>query len=452
MSILQEMREKRQKNAANAAQSNAVKTDEWLATMSNPDSNIDELGKLIRYFILPLFALWVWYIGYIFTSKALVGVVDPWQATLLAFALPGVIQFLKLYGAKKTLRAFHFKWYDRSAHDLWLWSLVAIVVCLMFAWSLKISFFDVKDTARDNYLNTHTDSLSLVMAAATKGIDSQIEAINKSNQEAGTMKTKRGKIAWSGQKIRIDNSTTLSSLMYQRQQIASQALEDYKAGKVRTNETATSRGNFFQRFGGFGEIGEILFCLILGLVEAINRNNNIKRLSNTEGGNQAAENTLHSPYQYQQKRNGQAQNSTSTTNSIGFKWDGYGKATAQEPNTVSQQPDTVSQPTAHFSTLGCDAVLQLCEKRVRADLPNFLRKDTKPESVSRRINDALQECYESLKNPDFAPSRQAGASFYKFMVETAVPTLDGRGWPFENATFLLKRLLEVIPKGDAVLA
>jgi len=439
MSYLAERARKKAENAEKSAQANTHKKDEWLATMSNPDSNIDELGMIVRWIILPLFCIWVWYIGYLFTSKELAGVVDPWQVTLLAFLLPGTIQFLKLYGAKKALRAFHFKWYDRTAHDMWLWSLVGVVVVLMFAWSLKISIFDVKDTAQENYAASNSDSLSLVLSAATGSIDAQISAINESSQRAGTMKTKKGKIAWSGQSIEMQNSATLSTLNDQKKAIVEQTIADYKAGKLKVEAGAVHRGNFFQRFGGFGEIGEILFCLILGLIEAINRNANIARLKDQQNT------PTPQPFQpYTMPTNGQAVKNNDRTQ-IGFKWAGYGQQPTPTAPTVTQYQNTVSQQPQAFSVLGCDAVLQQCERKVRADLPNFNRPDALKSSVSNRINNALDQCFEVIKKPEFSPTREVGAAFYKFMVETAIPTINKRGWPYHRDTFFLKRILEVIP-------
>ena len=443
MSYLEDRAKKKAETAEKNAQESIYKKDEWLATMSNPDSNIDELGKIVRWIILPLFCAWVWYIGFIFTQNELTGVVEPWQVTLLAFLLPGTIQFLKLYGAKKALRAFHFKWYDRTGHDFWLWSLVAIVVVLMFAWSLKISIFDVKDTAIDNYTTSNTDSLNVLLAAATADVDNQINALNESNKRAGSMKTKKGKISWSGQSIEMNNSATLSTLHQQKNEIVSQTIADYKSGKIKVEKDAAGRGSFFRRFGGFGEAGEILFCLILGLIEAINRNSNISRLSKGKNDMHEDETALKSQQTQPVFRNGHTFNTPKNT--IGFHWPGYG-----QQNTVSQPTFTVSQQTQPNSTLGSDAVLKVCKKALQSDMPNFKRQDVKKKSVSERINAALDACFNEMNNPDFCPSMPVAADFYRLCVEDVFPQLNEKGWPYERDTFFLKRLLAVIPKVEQV--
>lgn len=446
MSYIAEMQQKRQAAAEKAAQSSRVKQDEYLAKLNNPNSNIDELGNVIRWFILPAFALWVWYIGYLFTSKELVGVVDDWQVTILAFALPGIVQFLKLYGAKKVLRAYHFKWYDRSGPDMYLWILVGLVVGLMFFWSLKISIWDVKDTARDNYIAQNQDSLSVVIAAATLDIDRQIAAINESNQQAGTMKTRRGKIAWSGQSIQMQNSTTLSALNEQRRQVVEQTVSDYRSKKAQVEKGAAHRGNFFQRFGGFGEVGEILFCLILGLIEAINRNANLARLQHEET-QQPVSSRQYVPF-HAVNGNGTAQNRSS----IGFHWSGYGNASPHARESVSQTMPSVSHdaPPAYTGAFGADELLKHYETVIRREIPNFSNKHARPDTVAGRIHAALDALNEAIAAPGFEPSRAQGARFYGYLVETAFPAINGRGYPYERDTFLAKKLLSVIPQSEQV--
>ncbi len=455
MGFLEENSKKRAEAAQKKAGANSIRKDEWLATMSNPDSNIDELGTIVRRIILPLFAIWVWYIGYLFTSKELAGVVDPWQVSVLSFLLPGTIQFLKLYGAKKVLRAFHFKWYDRTAHDFWLWSIVALVVGLMFVWSLKISIFDVKDTAKQNYAASNSDSLSVVLAAATSGIDAQINALNQSSERAGSMKTKKGKIAWSGQSIEMNNSATLSGLTEQKKAIVDQTIADYKAGRAQVETESIHRGNFFQRFGGFGEVGEILFCLILGLIEAINRASNIERLSSQQNEEPATPATNSINVQNGQIRynsNSKPINNAAPGTPQAFFFNRRPDGNVNAAPTVAQYENTVPQNTQHFNVMGCNEILNECKRKIQADIGNFNQSYAKPESVSRRINTALENCRVAMEADGFCPARDIGAAFYGYLAETVFPTLNDRGWPYSNDKFFMKKLLSVLPAGDPVTA
>ncbi len=450
MSYLEERRKINEQKALKSLQQNQVKRDEFLAKMSNPDSNVDEFASLIRWLLLPLFSLWVWYLGYIYTTNALAGVVEPWQATLLALALPASIQILKIYAAKKTLRAFHFKWYDRSGQEMWFWIFSGVLVVLMFAWSLKISIFDVKDTASDNFIASNTENLDERIEKATASIDAQIAALNTGNADASTMKTKKGKIAWSGQDIMMKNSTTLSSLADQRKLIVDEITANHKEVKLKTEDDAKERGNFFQRFGGFGELGEIIFCLLLGLAEAINRNNNLKRLEVQGKTDTNAQNNPLQDWTKHQPNGSPISNEAPTTRPIGFRWDGYGQTPVQP---VTHKPPPVSQPSQpNPIVIGSDQILLTLRTRLMADIPNLLSKNGRPETVSARINREFDKCYEAICNPEFSPSMETGIKVYGYLMDEAIPALNGVGWPYERDMFFLQRLLEVIPRQAEVPA
>lgn len=445
MGYLEERRKKKEQDALRNTEKNQMKRDEYLATLSNPDSNVDEFAKLIRWLLLPLFSLWVWYLGYIYTSNSLAGVVEPWQASVLSLLLPTAIQIIKIYAANKTLRAFHFKWYDRSGPELWFWSLSGILVGLMFLWSLKISVFDVKGAASDNFIASNKESLDIRLSADTKDIDAQIAAVNQSNTDASTMKTKRGKIAWSGQDIMMKNSTTLSDLMKQRKTIVEATTADYQQGKVDTQKKSVERGNFFQRFGGFGEFGEIIFCLLLGLSEAINRNNNLKRLENDP---MPEKEPVKTGFQnLTQNGNGQSRSTSAypQNHAIGFVWDGYGTTPINPKPPVSQPTPPVSQPTQQSATvLGCDKILMALRTKLQADIPNIIDKNGILTTIHKRIVKAFNECYDAMQHDDFVPSRTVAIKVYQYLADEAIPALNRVGWPYERDVFFLKRLSDVI--------
>lgn len=433
MSFLETMRENREKSRQFAAQQGQQQKDEALASMQNPNSNVDEVGKVIGLVILPAFALWVWYIGYIYVQKQLDGVVDPEMVTALAFAIPAAVQFIKLYSAKKVLRAWHFKWYDHSAADFWLWSLMACVVGLMFVWSLKISIFDVRETAQDKYITRDSVTLSQYLTQQTGSIDAQIAAINSENSDAGAMRTKSGKIAWTGQSIKEKNSTTLLSLQNQKSEITKQAIEDYRAGKLKTQAEGESRGNFFRRFGGFGEAGEILFLLIMGLIEGRNRRDNIERLKQ--------ENSLQSK---QAVTTAPAFSQNSTRTPIGFKTGTQIDAMSPNTDTVSQNQETVSQVMFQGGVIGSDTALKHYRTVIIRDLPNLDRKDAKQETVVARIEAALNDLLNMMQTDGWNPSEAGATTFYDFLLSRVIPTLDRVGAEYPNQKQLVSKLFETI--------
>lgn len=441
------MKQKRDAQREAALSMAGKKRDESLATMSNPDSNVDELGRAIRYFFLPIATIWVWYIGYVFTAKELTGMVEPWQVVLLSIGLPLFVQILKVYGATKALRAFHFKWYDRSGHDLVFWSCTGILVAIMFGWSLKISIFDIKDTSNETYTEKNSDSLNVVLRNATSGIDAQINALNNENADAGKMRTKKGRIAWSGQSIKMANATTLSALNAQKQEIVSQTMADYKAKKLDVEKGAKHRGNFFQRFGGFGEALEILMLVLLGLVEAINRNQNAARLGVKT--DQAAATPRQTGFEdftrTQNPINNEAKNRP-----IGFFTENPYRDTVPQPiQTVPQSEIAVPQQSA---VIGADQILKHLKSKLQSEIPNLHNPQASKSTVSGRIEKVLDETFIAMWNNQFLPSKDVAIKVYQYLGDTAFPALNNAGYPYQKDVFVMKALSDVIERLHTVEA
>lgn len=433
------MQQKRAQNRAKALNESSKRRDEELATMSNPDSNVDELAKAIRYFFLPLASFWVGYIGYLFTIQELNGLVSPITATLLAIALPLFVQILKVYGATKALRAFHFKWYDRSGHDLWFWVVTGLIVVLMFFWSLKISIFDINDSSKESFIAQNSDSLSVLLAANTAAIDAQIKSIQESSNEASGMRTKRGKIAYTGQSIKMENASTLSDLNAQRTVIANQTIEDYKENKTRLQKGAEHRGNFFQRFGGLGEGIEILMLLLLGLVEAINRRQNAERLENTESEGEKVMDVKNDPLN-EFKRHSPTYNNSTSAKPIGFfSVNPHRQTVPQSPPPVPQSPQVISSTMV----LGCNQVLLQLKGRLQSDLPNLRAGNGSKQTIHNRIVKAFDQAFEIIRHNDFQPDRIVGIQVYNYLID-AIAALNSMGWPYERDVFFLKRLSDIL--------
>ena len=448
MSYLAEMKQKRDAQRLEALSMAGKKRDESLATMSNPDSNVDELGRAIRYFFLPMATIWVGYIGYVFTQKELTGVVGDNAVFILSIGLPLFVQILKVYGATKALRAFHFKWYDRSGHDLVFWSCTGALVVIMFGWSLKISIWDIKDASTEIYKDKNSDSLNVLIIAATSGIDAQINALNSENADAATMKTKKGRIAWSGQSIKMANATTLSALNAQKQEVTSQVISDYKAKKLDTEKGASHRGNFFQRFGGFGEALEILMLVLLGLVEAINRNQNAARLG-VKTDHTAA--TTPKPTGFEDfTRTQNPINNEAQSRPIGFFTQNPYRDTVPQPiQTVPQYENAVAQQSA---VIGADQILKHLKAKLQSEIPNLHNPQASKATVSGRIEKVLDETFIAMWNKQFIPSKDVAIKVYQYLGDTAFPALNNAGYPYQKDAFVMKALSDVIERLDTVEA
>lgn len=418
--------------------------DEYLATLGNDKTSADELRLALKWVALPIFFFWVAYVGYIHLSKELIGVVPDEHVFALAIGIPLVFQAIKAYCATKCLRAFHFKWYDESAQDFWIYSLLGLLTVLAFVWTLKISFWDVKETANSNYVEKNTITLDAHLKTVTADIDAQIARLDAKEQETGPLKNKRGRTNWGAQPIIAENSKSRASLDAQRQTIIDAATKEFTTRTATVEKQAKSRGNFFQRFGGVGELLEVLCFILIGLLEAKLHRLNSKR---------EQENTTTPPHQHgpgnghHPHHNGQPQpihneaqpqryyfNRTSPSGNV------QAALTQQPlfpPETVAQSEIAVPQPQeANYA----DAVLELCRQSVQKEMANFRNGQALKASVSRRISEHLDTAYAAMTGAAFNPTYETGLRLYTYLQGTVFPTMNGVGFPYAREKFFISIL------------
>lgn len=411
--------------------------DVFLATLANGRTYADEAIFIVRAILVVLTAF-VIYLGYNYYLDTFMEMFPAWAAYLFAFLIPLVVEAGKIKLSMLGLRSILFCWWWKTWASVAFWGTIIALSFATFWWSYSISTGGIKEVSREkSEVKNELPPLEQVLATATADIDAQIAAITVSNTEASSMKTKKGKTTWAGQSIQMNNSATLPYLQEQRMAIAREKTIWYNAQSTKVDVKVNRWAAFIERFGGWGEWGTLLCILAIGFFERRLREANMEHPDDpnaTKGFSNNGQSTASTP------NTAAVNNQNSTT--LGFKWAGYGQT---PQNTASQTQIAASQQTQQFSVLGCDAVLKQCERAVRADLPSFKRSDSKPKTVSGRINRALDNCYEIIQKPDFTPTRDVGAAFYKFMAEIAIPTLNDRGWPYERDSFFMKRLLDVIP-------
>lgn len=437
------------KKRAERRQKSTQAHDEYLATLSNDETSADELRLAIKWGILPIFFFWVAYVGYIHLSKELIGVVPDEHVSWLAMGIPIVFQFIKAYCATKCLRAFHFKWYDKSAQDFWIYTLLGVLTILAFIWTLKISFWDVKETANDNYVQQNTITLDAHLKGATAEIDAQIAKLEAKEQAAGSLRTKKGGINWAVQPIAAENAKSKSALDAQRQTIVEAATKEFNTHSTTVEKQAKSRGNFFQRFGGFGELVEMICLILIGLLEA-----KLRKMNAAFFHVPAADQPSNGVHYNGQKP---AQPSYPPINNRRMIFFNRLEDTGQvhsssndNGNPVPQSPQSVPQAEAAQGSVGADQVLELLRQQIQREIANFKNPQAIPKTVAGRIHSHLSDAYQAMKSPDFAPTRATGAKVYGYLVGTVFPTLNEKGWPFENDQFMCLRMLDVIPKEHTV--
>jgi len=432
-----------------ASQTNRQKYDEYLLTLRNDNTNADEAAFWIKC-ILYVLTAFVVYLGYHYYLSTFSQTMDPMFAAIFAVAIPAVVEIGKLKLITKAFRAISLGWIDDGPSKSIFWGFVLIIGAGAFWWSYTISTGGIKEVARQNAeASVRQDSLHVIIASATADVDARIAEINHSNEQAAQMKTKRGKVAWSGQTIQMNNSATLTSLQGERQKIVDQITADYATTGTENKTKVSAWSSFIERFGGWGEIGSILCLIALAVFERVLRDQNMADFENkgsattphVPGGGSATP----PPAQNGAYRVGQ----NTSASPIGFYWDGYGSPSAvltPQPvfgsETVPQSPTTVAQQNGEDSGANyADSVMKVCKDAVQRDLSNFQNRQASQATVSRRINAALDECRQAMMKTGFEPTYRRTLELHAFVQEKVWPTLNTVGWPYDHEKFFMQWLV-----------
>jgi len=430
------------KEAAN--QTNRQKYDEYLLTLRNDKTNADEAAFWIKC-ILYLLTAFVVYLGYHYYLSTFSQTMDPMVAAIFAVGIPAGVEIGKLKLISKAFRAISLGWINDGPSKSLFWSFVLIIGAGAFWWSYTISTGGIKEVARQNAeASVRQDSLHVIISSATADVDARIAEINHSNEQAAQMKTKRGKVAWSGQTIQMNNSASLVSLQGERQKIVDQITADYATTGAENKTKVSAWASFIERFGGWGEIGSILCLIALAVFERVLRDHNMAELENEQStttpplSNSNGQTTPNGAYKVAQNKAG----------SIGFYWDGYGSPAAAltpqplftDQDTVPQSTQAVPQPNGEIMESYADSVLELCRQAVQKDLANFHNEQARPATVSKRINTALDECREKMMRSGFEPTYKAAFKLHNYLNSVVWDKLNTIGWPYEHQMFFMQWL------------
>lgn len=426
---------------------------ELVLSLRNDKTNADEAVLWTRG-ILYVLTAFVVYLGFNYYESTFSEMFPYPVAVAFAIALPVVVEIGKIRLASKALRSFWFGWINDGWYATAYWLFVTILSVGAYVWSYSISTGGIKEVATQNAtIKNKQDSLQTVIAMACSNVDARLSQINDSDLQAAKMTTKKGKVAWSGQSIMMNNAASKTALQNERNAIIEQVKADYLANGTETKLKVSKWSSFIEKFGGWGEYGTFLCLLIISFFE--------KRLYLANMGPVSAQSPT-PPAQNQTAQTAQASNAPQNGQSvhpfgintapapsahtpIGFRWPGYGQTTP--PTTVAQYTEPVAQsPQQEKTVLGCDQILMQLRAKLQSDIPNLQNRNGSQQTISARINLAFDRCFEAIESQDFRPSRETGAKVYHYLVETAIPALNGVGWPYERDVFFLKRLLEVIPK------
>jgi hypothetical protein len=440
--IFKELQERRQQSAAQKSERMTQKEQEKLMSMSNDKTHADEAAIVITG-ILYLVVAFLTYLSYHYYLKIFSETFDPIAAVIFAIGLPIAVEVATVYLGQKVLKAIFFNWYRESGAHLGYWLINGLICAGFFLWSFHISTRGITELARDNATAKNKPAaLNEQIKAATLDIDAQIAAITANNGDAGSMKTRSGKINYSGRAIIQNNSATLSSLQEQRKSITEQTIKTYNTDTVDVSVKVNGWVNFIQRFGGFGELIKFFLMLAIAFFQKMLFEINVADASET------AAKLNKSPLDATEMK--PPVNGSKIYNSapIGFNrpnMNAHGNIIPlhERQNTVSQSQATVSQQPQSMAVIGSDEVLKNLRTVIQREMPGFSNHQAKPESVHRRITEALDKVYDMMCAPGFTPSRTVSIDVWKYLHE-AFTLLNQRGWPYDKSIRFLDRLQSTI--------
>ena len=402
-------------------------------TLSDPNTSADEIlawGKFFLYLLLGYSAL----LGYFCYYKNFSQSFPPWVAVCLSVILPCAIEFGKNYCSTWAIRQpfFHgFPSITSSWPKIFIFGGLTLIGVATFVMSIRNSTVGSQQLS----LMFSHERNAATFTPDTKVIDEQISATQKSIDGNRGIKWK-GTVTYQAQKAIQSETKALTTLQSQRETSVQQQRVDWEKDQSYKTEQAGGVAALVLASGGWVELLQFLFLFLRVACEKLLDN----RLPNTTTVNHIALSTNGHPTRQQSPSYPPIQNSRV----IYFnRAEDTGQVQPAEPqNTVPQSPQTVAQSGG----VGADQVLELMRQQVQREIANFRNPQAIPKTVAGRIHGHLSGAYKTMNLPDFCPSRAVGVKTYGYLVETVFPTLNEKGWPFEQDIFMCQRMIAVIPK------
>ena len=283
---------------------NQEKEVAFLLSLRNDKTNADEAIIWIQG-VMWVITGFVVYLGFNYYVKTFEGMFNPEIAFAFAVGLPSVVEVAKILLLKRGLRSIGFGWIAQTWSNFGYWTTILIVGIGAFYWSYTISTGGIREVAlQEATQKAAPPPLSIVIAENTADIDTRIAALDKSDQQAAGMKTKKGRTNWYGQSIQQKNAEARASLSRERETIVQQATQQYNKTGAATETKISAWAAFIQRFGGWGEWA-VAFCLIATLFfEMRLKEMNAEALQNAAFAQDAKQKAISKIYAHAQKNPG----------------------------------------------------------------------------------------------------------------------------------------------------
>lgn len=436
-----------------AKQKATQKEIEQVVGLSNDKTNADE-SLMWTKGILYLLTAFVIYLGFEYYLSTFVEMFPYPVAFLFALALPALIEVGKIRLGSRALRSWWFGWINNGIYATAYWGSMSALAIGCYVWSYNISTGGIKEVAKATAIEKNKQSsLQDQIKAATVDIDARLASIDASDNDAKGMTTKRGKIAWSGQSIMMKNSDLKASLQKEREGIVADVTTEYGKKGTETETKINRWAIFVERFGGWGEFGTAICIFICSFFD---KRLVLANLAEANEGNEASSTLKSDPLIDYRKGSAPVKDSTGARPIGFFVENPYRDNVPQTSPTVPHPETPVPHPSQHYEAaaevFGSNQVLTVCSKRLMSDIPNLIQKNGNPETVSERINRALDETLELIYFESFKPNREVVIKFYQYLVEKAFPTLNAVGRPYPKDQEFVRRIYQVIQATEPVTA
>ena len=411
--------------------------------LNDPTTSADEIlrwGKVFLYLLLGYSALLGFFCYYKNFSKSFPVEV----AFTLSIILPCAIEFGKNYCSTWAIRQpfFHgFASIFASKAKTFIFAGLTLIGIATFVMSIRNSTVGSQQLS----LMFSHERNAATFSPDTKVIDEQISATQKSIDGNRGIKWK-GTVTYQAQKAIQSETKALTTLQSQRETSVQQQRADWEKDQSYKTEQAGGVAALVLASGGWVELLQFLFLFLRVACE--------KLLDNRISGSTEHYRPIATPATNGHEKHQSPYPPIQNTNARRVYFNRASDTGQVHPAEPVPQP---TQPVAQLQTpsggtTGADQILELLRVNVQREVSNFRNPQATPSTVAGRIHGHLAIAYGAMKSQDFVPSRAAGVRVYGYLVETVFPTLNEKGWPFEQDIFMCQRLLEVIPKSQDVPA
>lgn len=219
---------------------------------------------LFLFIIMGFLSLFTLYMAYRYYRFAFDPTFPGWSP-VMATGMAAVTEVGKVMLSYTALSALFYGWMFRSYSKFFAGVFALTISGAWYYWSYNVSTEGMNLYAADQIaVSLKQDPLQAKITAATADIDAQIADLKASDERAGKMTTKRGKIAWTGQSTIQANAATLSTLNEQRMIIVEATTKEHLEQGDKIEAKTNVLADWVKRFGGYAE-WIVLLC-ILGLI------------------------------------------------------------------------------------------------------------------------------------------------------------------------------------------